>query len=142
MGLILLIVGSILGVSAMVFVNARLGISQTAKLSGLDEAIERLDADRVGFEAGEGVLALDGEGALVAERSGLCLGLLVARGSDFVIRYLAPGSVRDAVVEAETTLRLRLHDFVFAPARLRFDSAETAATWADRLNALQPVARS
>ncbi|WP_291844184.1 hypothetical protein [Maricaulis sp.] len=141
MGLIFLIIGSILGVSAMVFFNARLGISPQARLSGLDEAIARLDADRVGFEAGEAVLAADGEGALVASRSGDCLGLLVARGSDFVIRYLTPGSVRevrldDAGEAGGAGFRFRLNDFVFAPAHLRFDDAETAARWADRLSGL------
>ncbi|RKR02730.1 hypothetical protein [Maricaulis maris] len=140
MGLFFLIVGSVVGVSVMVFFNARLGISTQAKLSGLDEAIMRLDTDRVGFEAGEGVLAADGEGALVAERSGACLGLVVARGSDFVIRYLGPGRVRDVAIDNEHVLHLRLNDFVFAPARLRFDSAEVAADWAERLTALQAVA--
>jgi len=142
MSLIYLLVGSVLGVSAMVLVNAWLGISRPARLTDLDDAARRLDADRVGFEPGEGVLAVDGEGALIAERSGDCVGLLVARGSDLVIRYLVPGSVREATLEEGNSLRLRLNDFVFAPARLRFNTADEASLWADRLSDLQPAARS
>ncbi|ABI65924.1 MULTISPECIES: hypothetical protein [Maricaulis] len=142
MSLIYLLAGSVLGVSVMVLINAWLGISRPARLVDLDDAARRLDADRVGFDAGEGVLAVDGAAALIAERSGDCLGLLVARGSDLVIRYLVPGSVRDAVVEEGSAVRLRLNDFVFAPARLRFSTADEASLWAGRLSDLQPVARA
>ncbi len=142
MSLIYLLAGSVLGVSVMVLINAWLGISRPARLVDLDDAARRLDADRVGFDAGEGVLAVDGAAALIAERSGDCLGLLVARGSDLVIRYLVPGSVRDAVVEEGSAVRLRLNDFVFAPARLRFRTADEASLWAGRLSDLQPVARA
>ena len=142
MSLIYLLVGSVLGVSAMVLINAWLGISRSACLTDLEDAARRLDADRVGFDAGDGVLAVDGEGALIAERSGDCLGLLIARGSDFVIRYLVPGSVRDAVIEDGTSVRLRLNDFVFVPAKLRFETADEAMIWANRLSAFQPAGRS
>ncbi|MFY0637239.1 hypothetical protein [Maricaulis maris] len=136
MGIALLLLGSILGVSAMVFVNASLGISPKARLADIDEAAARLDADRVGFEAADAVLAKDGQGALVVSRAGDCLGLLVARGSDFVIRYLTPGMIREVSAEGETGLRVRLNDFVFAPAHLEFETAETASAWKDRLSAL------
>ncbi|WP_323761074.1 hypothetical protein [Maricaulis sp.] len=142
MSLIYLLVGSVLGVSAMVLVNAWLGISQPSRLTDLEDAARRLDADRVGFDPGEGVLAVDGEAALIAERSGDCIGLLVARGSDLVIRYLVPGSVRDATVDEGNSIRLRLNDFVFAPARLRFHTADEASLWAERLCVLQPAVRS
>lgn len=142
MALFYLLVGSVLGVSAMVLVNAWLGISGTARLADLKDAARRLDADRVGFDAGEGVLAVDGEGALIEERSGDCLGLLVAKGSDIVIRYLVPGSVRDAVIEDGNNVRLRLNEFVFAPARLRFSLADEATLWAGRLSKFQPANRS
>lgn len=142
MGLALLLIGSILGVSAMVFFNARLGISTQARLADLDEAVARLDADRVGFEAADAVLAKDGQGALVASRDGDCLGLLVARGSDFVIRYLTPGTIRDVSAEGETGLKVRLNDFVFAPAHLEFETAEIASAWQDKLSALAQPGRA
>lgn len=142
MSTFLLLAGSVLGITAMVVFNAWLRISPTAKLESLEDATRRLDVDSVGFEAGEGVLTADGQAALVQERSGACLALLVARGSDVVIRYLTPGTVRDVVAVGEDTLRLRLNDFVFAPARLQFDSAATASHWADALKSLQPQPRS
>jgi len=142
MEILILLLGSIVGVSVMILFNAWLKISPRARLVSLDEAITRLDTDCVGFEAGEGVLAADGEAALVVSRTGKCLGLLVAKGSDFVIRYLTPGTVRDVVCESDDRLRLRLNDFVFEPAHIRFDNAETASRWADRLTALQDPARS
>jgi hypothetical protein len=142
MGTLLLLAGSVLGITAMVVFNAWLRISPSARLDSLEEAMHRLDVDSVGFEAGEGVLTADGQAALIQERSGACLALLVARGSDVVIRYLTPGTVRDVETDGDDTLRLRLNDFVFAPARLQFDSAGTAAHWADALATLQPQPRS
>ena len=142
MAILLLLLGSVLGVSVMVFFNARLGISGKARLASLDDAVTRLDTDRVGFEAGEGVLATDGEAALVMDRTGDCLGVLIARGSDFVIRYLTPGSVREVTTEADNTVRLSLNDFVFAPARLRFESADTASHWAGKLDMFKTQGRS
>ena len=136
--LFIVLIGSVLAITAMVMLNVWLGLSEPARLGSLDEAVARLDADAVGYEAGEGgLLAPDGRFALVPAQDGLTIGLLVARGSDFVIRYLGTGSVRSAEADAQGGLLLRLNDFGFAPARLSFGSAETAQSWADRLNALK-----
>jgi len=136
--LLIVLIGSILGIAAMVMVNVWLGLSEPARLHGLDDAVARLDTDSVGYEAGEGGLVTpDGLSALVPSRDGTHVGLLVARGSDFVIRYLGLGSVRSAEAGEDGTLTLRLNDFAFAPARLDFGSADSARSWADRLNALK-----
>ena len=136
--LLIVLIGSILGISAMVLVNVWLGLSEPARLRDLDDAVARLDTDSVGYEAGEGgVVTPDGLSALVPARDGTRIGLLVARGSDFVIRYLGPGSIRSAEAGADGTLILRLNDFAFAPARLNFGSQDAARSWADRLNALK-----
>ena len=132
------LVGSVGGIAAMVALNAWLGLYEPARLSDVGEAIARLDTDSVGYEAGEGgEVAPDGRSALIPSRDGSTIGLLVARGSDFVIRYLGSGSVRSAEADAEGGVLLRLNDFAFAPVRLGFGSAEAARTWADRLNALK-----
>ncbi len=130
------LLGSVAGISAMVAVNAWLGLYAPAQLESLDDAIARLDADSVGFNAGEGVMAPDGKSALVTDAAGSRLALLVARGSDFVIRYLEPGQVLSVTAD-DTGVLLKLHDFTFAPARLSFETAEQARQWADRLEALK-----
>ena len=136
--LLIVLIGSILGIAAMVMVNVWLGLSEPARLRDLDDAVVRLDTDSVGYEAGEGGLVTpDGLSALVPARDGTHIGLLVARGSDFVIRYLGPGSVRSAEAGEDGVLTLRLNDFTFTPARLNFGSQEPASAWAERLNALK-----
>ena len=136
--LFIVLAGSVVGITAMVLLNMWLGLSEPARLRDLDDAVARLDTDSVGYEAGEGGLVTpDGLSALIPSRDGRTLGLLVARGSDFVIRYLGPGSVRAAEADADGSLQLRLNDFTFAPARLNFSSADQAQFWAERLNALK-----
>lgn len=136
--LFIVLAGSVAGITAMVVVNMWLGLSEPARLRDLEDAVARLDTDSVGYEAGEGGLVTpDGLGALIPSRDGRTIGLLVARGSDFVIRYLGPGSVRTADAGADGLLLLRLNDFAFAPARLNFGSADEAQSWAGRLNALK-----
>ena len=130
------LLGSVAGVSAMVAFNAWLGLYAPAQLADLDEAIARLDADSVGCQAGEGGLAPDGKSALVTDAERNRLALLVARGSDFVIRYLDPGQVLSESTQ-DRDITLRLKDFTFAPARLSFETPEQARDWAGRLEALQ-----
>ena len=130
------LLGSVIGISAMVAVNAWLGLNTPARLTGLDDAIARLDTDSVGFEAGEGVVAPDGKSALVTDAAQSRLALLVARGSDFVIRYLEPGQVRSVATDG-TDIALKLNDFTFAPAHLAFETPDQARDWAGRLEALQ-----
>lgn len=129
--------GSVAGISAMVAVNAWLGLSQPARLDSLDEAVKRLDEDAVGFEAGEAILAREGRGALVEERGTGRVGLLAPRGADFVIRYIAPGEVREVRTDEEARLTVRLADFTLAPVVLVMESGREARAWADRLNALR-----
>ncbi|WP_203292468.1 hypothetical protein [Maricaulis parjimensis] len=130
------LLGSVVGISAMVAVNAWLGLYTPAKLDSLDDAIARLDTDSVGFEAGEGEMAPDGRSALVSDATQPRLAMLVARGSDFVIRYLEPGIVKSVATEG-SEIALKLNDFTFAPARLAFETPEQARKWAGRLETLQ-----
>lgn len=131
------IVGSVIGISAMVALNIILRLGEPARLTGLDEAIERLDIDMIGFRAGEGVVASDGSAALVEEAGGQKIGLLAARGDEFVIRYIEPGLVRAARLGEDAKLTIRLKDFTFRPVTIDFADASEARSWADRLNAMQ-----
>lgn len=129
-------VGSILGVSAMVYLNHRLKVWTPARIESLDEARQRLDVDSVGFHAGPGVVAPDGQAALVEDAGADRIGLLAARGDNVVIRYLDAGSVRAAKM-VDDGLNIVLRDFTFAPVRMRFDDSAEARVWADKLNSMQ-----
>lgn len=137
MMLVLLLLGSLAGVAAMVALNHWLGLSEPARLRDIDEAVERLDVDAVGFEAGESVLAEDGSAALVESADGRMIGLLAARGDQFVIRFLTPGQVRAARIGEGGSLTIRLADFTFAPVSFPFGDSPRIRHWADKLNALQ-----
>ncbi|WP_417477173.1 hypothetical protein [Maricaulis sp.] len=137
MMLVLLLAGSLTGVAAMVALNHWLGLAEPACLRDLDEAVERLDTDAVGFDAGEAVLAEDGTAALVEAADGSCIGLLAARGDQFVIRYLKPGLVQAARIGEGGQLTIRLEDFTFAPVVFPFGASPRIRHWADKLNALQ-----
>ncbi|WP_417483910.1 hypothetical protein [Maricaulis salignorans] len=129
--------GSFVGISAMVALNVVLRLGEPARLSSLDEAVERLDTDAVGFQAGPGVLAQDGSAALVEENGGQRIGLLKAKGDEFVIRYIGPGLVRAARLAEDARLTIRLNDFTFPPFTMAFADAGEARIWADKLNAMQ-----
>ncbi|MFS2317816.1 hypothetical protein RMQ97_07750 [Maricaulis sp. D1M11] len=134
---LLILAGSVAGIAAMVVANIYLKPFRPAEIVSLDDAAHRLDIDAVGFQPGEGILAVDGRSALVEERNGERLGLLVARGSDVVIRYLVPGMVRSARLDGQGGVRLSLKDFTFAPVDIPMGQTRLARQWADRLNDLQ-----
>lgn len=137
MVLILVLLGSVLGISAMVAANYYLGLHTPAVIASLDDARRKLDIDAVGFNPGPGVLAEDGRSALVEEAGGQRIGLLSTQGDTVVIRYLDPGAVRAARMEEGGSITLSLNDFTFAPVRLGLGDAGEARMWADKLNALQ-----
>lgn len=137
MALIWVLLGSIVGISAMVAANHYLGLHTPAVIASLDDAKRKLDIDAVGFRAGTGVLAEDGRSALVEEAGAARIGLLSTQGDTVVIRYLDPGSVRAARMEEGGAITLSLNDFTFAPIRLGLGDAGEARMWADKLNALQ-----
>lgn len=131
-------IGSLLGIAGMVYLNYRLGLHTPAILLSLDDALARLDADQVGFRAGDtALLADDRKSALVEEAGTGRFGLLAARGDTMVIRYLEPGSVRSARMDDGRDIELRLNDFTFTPLRIEIADTQQARQWADRLNALQ-----
>ena len=134
---LLIFLGSLAGITAMVLLNRQLGLYQPAEIASLEQAAERLDLDQIGFAAGEGVLADDHRAALVREADSDRVGLLIARGSDVVIRYLDQGSVRSARMGEGRDIHVALNDFTFAPVDIRLEDTATARLWADRLNSLQ-----
>lgn len=134
---LLIFLGSLLGIAAMVLLNRQLGLFDAASITSLDDAARRLDTDQIGFMAGQGILADDNKAALLEEKGSGRIGLLVAAGSDIVIRYLDPGSVRAAKMGEGRDIHLELNDFTFAPVELAISDTSTARHWADRLNSKQ-----
>jgi len=136
MALVWFFLGSILGVAAMVAMNAFLKISKKSQILSLDDASQLLDIDSIGFESGSGVLSSDHRAALVEETGSERIALLAARGDGVVIRYLVPGLVKAARMDGDD-LGIKLNDFTFAPVTMKFDTHQTARAWADKLNKLQ-----
>ena len=129
--------GSILGISAMIALVVFTKLWVPARIQSVQDAVERLDQDASGFAAGQGALSADGQVALIEEKGGTSVGLVAARGDNYVIRYLKPGSIDAARMSEDACLDIRLNDYTFAPVRMVFDEAEPARFWADKLNALQ-----
>jgi len=136
MTLVLFLLGSILGVAAMVAMNAGLKISKTSQIDTLEQAGDLLDIDSIGFETGPGVLSKDNKSALVEESGSERIALLSARGDGVVIRYLVPGLVKTARMDG-SELDIKLNDFTYSPVTMSFADNETARLWADKLNKLQ-----
>ena len=134
---LLIFLGSLLGIAAMVLLNRQLGLSEAAEIASLDEAARRLDTDQIGFMAGPGLLADDRRAALVEEKGAGRIGLLVASGSDVVIRYLESGAVKAAKMGEGRDIHLALNDFTFAPVDIAISDTAAARHWADRLNSMQ-----
>lgn len=134
---LLIFLGSLLGIAAMVLLNRQLGLSDAAEIGSLDDAARRLDTDQIGFLAGQGLLADDKRAALVEEKGSGRIGLLIASGSDVVIRYLDPGAVKAAKMGEGRDIHLALNDFTFAPIDISISDTATARQWADRLNSMQ-----
>ena len=136
----LLIQLAILGASAaaigaLVWLNSRIGGWTPARIDTLDSARAALEADVIGFKAGEGVLADDGRAALFTERAGDRLGLVAALGDGLVTRALAAGELR-AAQRADAKLSLRLNDYTFTRMEIALGDRGEAETWRARAEAL------
>lgn len=128
---------SIFGVSAMVLTCHFFKLSRPSSISDLDEAKRLLDQDSVGFQSGASVLSRDRAVALIEQVSGDSIGLLAAMGDGVVIRYLTPGSVKATRMGENSDLTIQLRDFTFRPVSIKFDDNSAARTWADKLNRMQ-----
>lgn len=129
--LILVLIASAVSITALVLLNRWLGGWTPARLDSLQAAAGHLADDIVGFEAGEGALAVDARAALVEERGGRRLGLVLARGDRCVTRALAPGELI-AVTREGATLTLHLADFTLNRVVTTLQDETTAMRWADR----------
>ena len=122
-------------IAALVWLNSRLGGWTPASLDALETARAALEADVIGFKAGEGVLADDGRAALFTERAGDRLGLVAALGDGLVTRALGPGELRAAQC-ADAKLSLRLNDYTFTRIEIALGDRVEAETWRARAEAL------
>jgi len=134
-GLLFVLAGSAIAVAGLVGLNALVGGWSPARIDSLDEAAERLAHDLVGFHGGDGVLAADGRAALILDRDGPRLGLVVALRDRLVSRGIAPGDLTAAEINARdaAALDLRLSDFTFSHAQVRFAAPAEAEAWRTRL---------
>lgn len=129
--LIGVLVVSAVSITGLVLLNRRLGGWTPARLESLDAAARHLTGDVIGFVPGQGVLSADVRAALIEERGGARLGLVLARGDRCVTRALRPEEII-AVHREGATLTLHLADFTFARAVVTLDDETIAARWAER----------
>lgn len=129
--LIVVLLVSAVSITGLVLLNRRLGGWTPARLDGVDAAARRLGDDVIGFEPGEGVLAADAGAALIEERGGKRLGLVLARGDRCVTRALRPEEII-AITREGATLTLHLADFTLPRIVTTLEDEPTAARWADR----------
>jgi len=140
-GLLFVLAGSAAAVAGLVGLNAMVGGWTPARVDSLDEAVERLAKDLVGFEPGEGVLAADGRAALVLDRDAPRLGLVIARRDRLVCRGLKAGDIASVAADARdsTSIDLRLTDYTLPQVRVRLSDSAEAEAWLTRL---RPFART
>jgi len=129
--LIIVLLVSALSITGLVLLNARLGGWSPARIDSAEAAGAELEGDVIGFEAGRGAVSADGLGALVEERGGSRLGLVLARGDRLVTRALNPGEILAVTREGES-VTLHLADFTLPRAVLIFGDETIAGDWADR----------
>ncbi|WP_019960033.1 hypothetical protein [Woodsholea maritima] len=86
--------GSTLAIFAVYLLNRLIGGWDAARLSDWSHAARLLDEDLMGFRAETGFVTQDGRIALVFERDGARLGIVVARGDVFVLRSFGPGDLK------------------------------------------------
>ncbi|PWE16386.1 hypothetical protein DDZ18_13260 [Marinicauda salina] len=125
----LVLAGSALSIAALVALNVMVGGWSPARLDDAEAAAGQLAADIIGFEPGERVCGAQGRAALVMERSGDRLGLVLARGDRFVTRAIRAGELRETVRRG-ATLELRFSDFTLPSAEITFPDERSAAAWA------------
>jgi hypothetical protein len=140
--LYIVFIGSLVGIALLVGLNWLLGrgeagLGKPARIADLETAREALDVDAVGFSAGQGVMSEDHRAALIEEAGGDRIAMIAARGDRLVIRYLAPGLVRDTRLDEDGALVLELNDFTYPRQRFVLGDVDSARDWADRLNELQ-----
>ena len=148
---------SVLGIAAMVGLTWALGGLRTAVLADRDAAVDLMRRDFIEFEAGDGILSVDGTAALLAPAADAeRVGLVFAMGQRFATRILSPGDVvsvtevpaqraarsargvaSDVAPDVESVpLELRFADFTQPGLRVELPVGDAADRWRSRLEAL------
>jgi hypothetical protein len=130
--LALVLAGAALAVAGLIGLNRLIGGWSPAALGDLEAAGTRLAEDVVGFEPGEGACAADGQAALVLEKGGERLGLVLARGDRTVTRVFRPGEV-GAVAREGAALVFRFSDFTLPRARVIMADDAEAEAWRSKI---------
>ena len=108
--LILLLTGVVLSITALGWLNRRMGGWTPTQLTTLTDAARALETDIIDFTAGEGGLSADGQSAYVKEDQGPRLGFVIALGDRWVTRAVHPDEIR-AIEPHGETVRVLLKDW-------------------------------
>ena len=121
--LIVLLVGVALSISALGWLNTRLGGWAPAHLDDLSEARKALEPDIIGFAGAKGAMSSDGRSAYVLEEGGARLGLVVAKGDRLVTRALCADEIRAIETQGETT-HIMIKDWTLPSIEMRLGEDE------------------
>lgn len=130
--LALYLAGSLVGVALLVLLNLSLFGRAKTDVGTADTVSARLAREIPGFRAGRFARDAQGRAALIENAADRSVFLVEALGDDVVTRKLLP-SQPITVDRNGATLELRLADFTFPRAKIRFDDEAAAREWERRL---------
>lgn len=123
--LILLLTGVIASITALGWLNRRMGGWTPAQLTTLTDVARALETDIIDFKAGEGGLSEDGQSAYVKEDQGPRLGFVVALGDRMVTRAVHPDEIR-AIEPHGERIKVLLKDWTVPEIDLVLSEPERA----------------
>lgn len=123
--------GAVLATALLILINWLIGGWQVARIDSESTARQRYAQDFPDDCILEAAIDRSGRAALLASDDPGVTGLIVALGGRLATRRLRARDLR-AVTCDDTTLTVRLDDFVLSRVRLELD-ASTAQAWHERL---------
>lgn len=128
--IIIVLVSSAIAVALLVLLNVLVGGWTRALFTDAHAAGQAMSEAVLGFVPDTVQLDAERRAALALEDNGQRLGLAVCRGDKVTVRALRPGDLI-AVARDGLLLTLRLDDFTFPAAHLRFSDETLARRWAE-----------
>jgi hypothetical protein len=128
---------NLLLIAAIVGLVHWLGRSVKARLDSAEAATALFRIEFPQSEIAEIVLTGAGDGALLALADTPAIGLVAALGAHWLVRKIEPQNFGTASVAGGSKIVLRISDFTAPRLTLDLGTAQQAALWCDRLEALR-----
>jgi len=124
-------------IAAIVGLVHWLGRSIKARLDSAEAAKALFQVEFPEARIAEIGLTGAGDGALLALEGGNAIGLVMALGANWLVRMVEPQNFGTASVTRDGKIVLRLTDFTAPRLTLDLGTAQQAALWCERLEALR-----